>query len=172
MKRLIVAVSVCSLLIAVGTSCKKKTEQKPPQEQIEAPAPEPEKIAKLDSISVVDLIGETGSSWHWGSGWLDLATPTDFMKGDRLRLKIGGTATKILVRLLPKGISPDLPQGIIGGVITVPESRIVEVSLDTDHKEIIQISVHGGPNPWGMYPLGGSNGPATLAAAELCRHNR
>jgi len=119
------------------------------------------------------LVGKIGSSLEWGgSGWLDLDTPTDFVKGDRFRVKIVGTAAKILIRLLPKGIPPGLPQEIIGSAITVPESRIVEVSLDTDFKGIIQISVHGGPNPWGMYPLGANNGPAALAAAELCRYNK
>ncbi len=130
------------------------------------------KELEIPEETCVDLIGVTGSSQQWESGWLDLATPTEFVKGSRLRLKIGGTAAKIIVRLLPKGISSGSPQGIIGGVITVPKSRIVEVSLETDHRGIIQISVHGGPNPWGVYPLGGDNGPATLTGVELCRHNR
>ena len=115
------------------------------------------------------LVGETGSSSRWGSGWLDLATTTDFARGERLRLRIGGTASKILVRLLTKGKPPDSSVGIVGGAITVPKDRIAEVLLDTDRKDIIQISVHGGPNPWGRFPLGGSNGPATLEAVELIR---
>jgi len=118
------------------------------------------------------LAGETGVSSRWGSGWLDLATITDFLKGDKLRLKIGGTAAKILVRLRPKGVSPESPQGIIDGVITVPKNRIVEILLMTDQKGIVQISVHGGPNPWGLYPLGASNGPATLEAVELVPHKK
>ncbi|RLB91598.1 MAG: hypothetical protein DRH50_10840 [Deltaproteobacteria bacterium] len=119
--------------------------------------------------SVQFLAGETGSSSRWGSGWLDLATPTNFAKGDRLRLQIGGTANKILVRLLAKGISPETSAGMLGGAITVPENRVVEVALDTDRKGIIQISVHGGPNPWGKFPLGGDNGPATIETAGLIR---
>jgi hypothetical protein len=115
------------------------------------------------------VAGETGSSLQWGSGWLDLATVTDFAAGDLLRLHIGGTADRILVRLLPEGKFPDSSDGIIGGAVTVPENRIVEVVLDKDRKGIIQISVHGGPNPWGKFPLGGGNGPATLLAAELVR---
>jgi len=113
------------------------------------------------------LVGETGFSSQWGSGWIDLPTPTDFAAGDRLRLKIGGTASKIVVRLLQKGISPESSTGMLGGAIPVPENRIVEVALDTDRKGIIQISVHGGSNPWGKFPLGGNNGPATLETAEL-----
>lgn len=113
------------------------------------------------------LTGTIGFSSRWGSGWLDLEVVTDFRKGDRLRLTIGETADRILVRLLPKGVSPDESVGIIGGVVAVPKNRIVEVALDTDRKGITQISVHGGPNPWGRFPQGSGNGPATLEAVEL-----
>lgn len=115
------------------------------------------------------VAGETGASSRWGSGWLDLSTITDFSAGDILKLNIGGTADKILVRLLAKGRSPDSSSGIIGGAITVPENRVVEIKLPTNRKGIIQISVHGGPNPWGKFPLGASNGPATIEAAHLIR---
>lgn len=114
------------------------------------------------------LDGETGSSSQWGSGWLDLATPTDFAKGTRLRVRVGGTAKKIYVRLLAKGVSPDSSRGIVGGAVTVPENRVVEVRLDVDRKGIKQISVHGGPNPWNKQ-LGPTNGPATLEAVEVMK---
>ena len=118
------------------------------------------------------ISGKIYSSLEWGGyGWLDINTLTDFIRGDRLRLRIGGTAAKILVRLLPNGIPPTSQQGLIGGAITVPNSRIVEIPLETNYRGIIQISVHGGPKPWNI-PLGPNNGPATLEAAELCRHNR
>ncbi|NQT21090.1 MAG: hypothetical protein HQ592_15385 [Planctomycetes bacterium] len=130
----------------------------------------PEAEAKLEPKL---LAGELGSSSRWCSGWLDLATTTDFAKSDLLRLRIGGTATKILVRLLPKGISADRPHGIIGGAITVADNRIVEVVFDTDRKGIVQISIHGGPNPWGRYPLGASNGClVTIESAELIPHKK
>jgi hypothetical protein len=116
------------------------------------------------------LEGGIGSSSKWGSGWLDLASVTDFAAGDILRLRIGGTASKVLVRLLPEGSFPDSSVGIVGsGAITVPKNRIVEVALDNDRKGIIQISVHGGPNPWGSFPLGEENGPATLESATIVR---
>lgn len=114
----------------------------------------------------VSLDGTTGSSSHWGSGWLDLATPIDFQKDTRLRVRVGGTAKKIFVRILSKGISPDSSRGIVGGAITIPENRVVEVRLDVDRKGIKQISVHGGPNPWNKQ-LGPINGPATLEAVEV-----
>lgn len=115
------------------------------------------------------LAGETGSSPKWGSGWIDLATAMDFAAGDKLRIRIGGTAKKVLVRLLPEGSFPDSTDGIVGGAFIVPGNRVVEVVLDKDRKGIIQISVHGGPNPWGKFPLGGGNGPATIESVTLIR---
>lgn len=135
------------------------------EEQIR-PAPEGEIEARTTPRL---LAGETGSSSRWGSGWLDLATVTDFAAGDALELRIGGSANKVLVRLLPEGKFPDSTVGIVGGAITVPENRVVEVVLDEDRKGIIQISVHGGPNPWGKFSLGGGNGTATLEVARLVR---
>src|ERR1019366_3360778 len=98
----------------------------------------------------------------WGSGWCDLPSPTNFSKGEHLKLTVGGTADKIVVRLLQQGVPPDTSAGVIPGVVAVPKARIVEVTIPNDRKQIIQISVHGGPNPWGQYPLGGRNGPATI----------
>lgn len=60
------------------------------------------------------LAGASGASSQWGSGWIDLAPAVDFKKEDRLKLLIGGTANKIIVRLLPKGQSPDSSVGIVG----------------------------------------------------------
>jgi len=123
--------------------------------------------AQQDSIQILE--GEPGSSPRWGCGWLDLTAPMDFSQGDRLRLKIGGTATRIMVRLLSRGMYPETSAGIVGGPITVPENRIVNITLETDRREVIQISVHGGPNPFDKFPLGGGNGPATLETAERIR---
>lgn len=135
------------------------------------PPPTQEQPAPTEPRPVEFLTGDIGSSSRWGSGWLDLATPLHLRTGDRLRLRIGGGASKVLVRLLPRGTSPDSSVGIIGGPIEVPEDKTVEVLLDTERQEIVQISVHGGPNPWGRFPLGAGNGPATIEAAELIRHN-
>ena len=112
------------------------------------------------------LAGATGSSSKWGSGWLDLAPPVDFAKGERLKLLIGGSAKKVLVRLLPQGAPPDTTAGLIGGAITVSQSRVVEIKLPEDRKQVVQISVHGGPNPWKQFPLGGGNGPATIVSVD------
>jgi hypothetical protein len=110
--------------------------------------------------------GNPGASPQWGSGWMDLATSTDFKQGEKLRLRIGGTATKILVRFLSKGTDPNTPSGIDGEPLQIPANRIVEMTLKTDHLNVVQVSVHGGPNPWGYFPLGGGNGPAHLLSIE------
>lgn len=110
----------------------------------------------------------TGSNSQWGSGWCNLAPPVDLARGDRLRMLIGGTAKKILVRLLPKGQAPDTATGIVGGAIDVPGTRIVEVTLPEDRRQIAQISVHGGPTPFDV-PLGGGNGAATLVSVDVSR---
>ena len=92
----------------------------------------------------------------------------DFHQGDKLRLKVGGTASRVVVRLLQKGTSPDDPVGVDGGVVRVPTSKEVELELQGNHADVIQVSVLGGVDPFGLYPLGGGNGPATLLSAEVC----
>ena len=91
---------------------------------------------------------------------------TSFKRGDQLQLRVGGTAHSILVRFLSKGDNPNDPVGIDGGVVKVSEDRVVQVTLEEDHADVVQISVHGGPNPWNLYPLGGDNGPATILSIQ------
>jgi len=117
------------------------------------------------------LTGKVAASPRWGSGWIDLTKPINLAAGDRLRLRLGGTATKVLLRLLGEGQFPDDPVGILGGPLAVPKERLVEVKVESARRGIVQISVHGGPNPWGQYPLGEKNGPATLESAELLKHS-
>ncbi len=124
----------------------------------------------VDSTGVLRaeiLQGVEGESTRWGAGWLDLVVPKDFRGGDKIRLTIGGSAARIIVRFLPAGADPNNPAGFEGGILEVPDSRVVEVTLSQDHRNVVQISVHGGPNPWGRFPLGGSNGPASLLLVEL-----
>ncbi|MFZ0889549.1 MAG: hypothetical protein WA005_13930 [Candidatus Binataceae bacterium] len=117
------------------------------------------------------LTGNVGWSYQWGSAWLDLNKPTDFKRGDTIRLKIGGTANKVIVRFLAEGQAPDDPVGIEGGALPIQRGeRTVDVTLQEDHLRTTQISVHGGINPWGLYPLGETNGPATILSAERISH--
>jgi hypothetical protein len=111
------------------------------------------------------LVGKTGFSGEDGSGWLDLS-PIDFSKGDHLVITLGGTATVVVVRLLPKGFDPSRPDVIVAKKMAVRADRTVDVPLTSDYKNIVQVSVHGGPNPWNQFPLGAGNGPATLIRLE------
>jgi hypothetical protein len=115
------------------------------------------------------VAGQIGYSEQWGSGWLQLSTVSDFKRGERLRLLIGGSAQKVVIRLLSKGESPDGPSGVFG-TFNVPPDRYVVATLDGDYQNVFQLSVHGGPRPWNMFPLGGGNGPATLIKADIACH--
>lgn len=123
------------------------------------------RLAPSAAVAADTLAGAIDSSPKWGSGWIDFAPPVDFMEGDHLKLFIGGSPDKIVVRLLPKSAAPDISAGVVGGATDVPKSRILEIVLPQDRKQVVQLSVHGGPNPWGKFPLGGGNGPATLESA-------
>ena len=112
------------------------------------------------------LKGETGSSAQWSSGWLTLKSTTNFSKGDHLKLVVGGPANKIVVRLLANGAAPETSAGAIGA-FDVPKDHVVDVVIPEDRKDVIQISVHGGANPWGEFPLGDGNGAVTIKSAEL-----
>lgn len=111
------------------------------------------------------LPGKVGSARNSNSGWLDLLPKRDFKRGEKIRLTIGGSAARIVVRLLPEGSDPNDEVGILGDY-QVRQNRVVEIQLNDDHKAVVQISVHGGPNPWNNWSLGGGNGPATLRIVE------
>ena len=85
-----------------------------------------------------------------------------------MRLKIGGPAKLVIVRLLSKGQDPNDPSGIEGGTLRVTGSGPLEITLQSDHASVTQISVHGGSNLFNLYSLGGGNGAATLQGAEFC----
>ena len=111
------------------------------------------------------LGGTVGASTQYGSGWIDLQQPVDFAKGDRLRIVVGGNASRVVIRLLPKDKPRDSSEGLIGAPVEVPKTRVVEVVLREDRLQVVQISVHGGPNPWGHFPMP-NNGPAALQSVE------
>jgi hypothetical protein len=111
------------------------------------------------------LVGRTGASLSDASGWLDIAA-TDFASGDHLVITIGGPATAVVVRLLPKNGDPSKPDMIVAEKLAVRTDHTVDVLLANDYKEIVQVSVHGGPAPWNMFNLGDSNGAATLVKVE------
>lgn len=110
--------------------------------------------------------GAVGASSTWGSGWIDLTSVTHFQKGDNLRILVGGTADKILLRFLSRGMDPNTASGIDGGVRDIPEDRLLHAVVESGHREVTQVSVLGGPNPFGLMSLGSGNGPATIISIE------
>jgi hypothetical protein len=112
------------------------------------------------------LEGVIGASAQWGSGWLDLNARPRLSSGAKLRIAIGGTARKILVRVLREGESADNPTGVLGSY-EVPKDRIVVATTTRPFENVKQISVHGGKKAWD-WPLGDDNDPATLFFVEYC----
>jgi hypothetical protein len=84
-----------------------------------------------------------------------------------LKITVGGSAKKILVRLLKDGQSAEQPNGVLGKY-DVPSGRVLEVPIAAKKSGITQISVHGSPRAW-TYSLGASNGPATIEDIEYCK---
>jgi hypothetical protein len=159
-------VLMSSLLVCAGCS-KNQVGSSHEIEQIHTPLPtEQPAQANTDKGGCWQrMAGGIGASDQFSSGWLDLRPMSDFPRGTRLRLQIGGSAQKAVVRLLSQGDSPDSPSGIVGA-FDIPTDRILMVTLDSEYKNVVQISSHGGSKPWGMFPLGGGNGPAYVTQIE------
>lgn len=117
-------------------------------------------VACASVASAERLRGRTDFSLESASGWLSLRTPTDFEHGDHLQLMVVGGARLVLVRLLPWGDDPTKNNGI-QAIRPVSPIGLVDLTLDDDEHDIGQVSVHGGPFPWGI-SLGSGNGPAKL----------
>ena len=121
-------------------------------------------VAAVHAQTIAGKIGSaSGSSWQ--SSWLDLTTPTSFRKGDKLVVTVEGTAENVLVRLLPAKDKerPDSPIGIEGRARKVPADKKLEVTLERDHPDVGQVSVHGGASAWST-PLGAKNGSVTIVS--------
>ena len=117
--------------------------------------------------SAEQLKGNIGSAAgsNWQSSWIDLASRTDFKRGERLKLVVRGNAENVVIRLLPQGSHPTTPDGILGDVMKVPKGGVLEVALNEDRRNVVQVSVHAGPNAWNI-SLGDKNGHVTLTSVE------
>lgn len=113
------------------------------------------------------LAGDIGSSPRWGSGWITFKQPVDFHASDRFEIKLGGTATRVMLRFLPENASATSDEGIVDGPLDVPSGRILEFTLSNDRLRTTEISVHGDICPWGKYELGSANGPATIESVSV-----
>lgn len=100
---------------------------------------------------------DQASGPNWQSTYMDLDPPRDFKRGERLQIKLQGTAEWVRVRLLPHDAKPEKPSGLIGGKMRVPPGGVLEVVLQKDHPKVKQVSVHAGKEAWGelLNPKGG-----------------
>jgi hypothetical protein len=107
----------------------------------------------------VDLAGkpDQASGSNWQSAYLDLDPIRDFKKGDRIVIRVEGSAEWVKVRLLPEMGNPSQPTGIVGSKMKVPAGGKLIVTLPEDRPRIRQISVHAGKEAWGsvLNPNGG-----------------
>jgi len=119
------------------------------------------------SIRAEQLMGKIGSAVgaDWQSSWMDLSTMTTFKTGEKLIITTHGSAENIVVRLLPQGAHPTSSEGIIGSIIRVPKDGILRIELKETHKNVVQISIHGGQKAWD-FSLGDKNGPVNLVSIE------
>ncbi|MDR0480144.1 MAG: hypothetical protein LBH31_10175 [Burkholderiaceae bacterium] len=96
-----------------------------------------------------------------------------FKHGERLRFQLRfydaenakNPTTNVLIRFLPSGAEPSSPDGIEGGIQMVPDNGILTVTLERDHPDVQQISVHGGKEAWN-YRLGDNNGKVRLISVN------
>jgi hypothetical protein len=121
-------------------------------------------------VAAEPLVGTTDSAAgdRWQASWLDLKPPLSFKKGERLLIKVEGSAENVLVRFLPSGSSPSSSDGIEGSTRKVPVAKTLDVKIERDHPNVKQISVHGGREAWGR-PLGGNNGDVRIISIERAR---
>lgn len=115
-------------------------------------------------------IYESANGSGWAASWLALDQPQDFGREERLCLRLDGSAD-VVVRLLPKDREANQPVGIDGGIRTVADDGVLEVTLVTDHRDTIQISVHSGAGAWQWkFPQG--NPDRILLSAERLSHSQ
>jgi hypothetical protein len=96
------------------------------------------------------------------SSYLNLRTPLTLQQDDTLVIRLGGTARRVKVRLLQNLGHANQPVGVLDSTFEVPASKIIVVPVQYSVTSVRQISVHGGPNPFGRYPLMEGNGPAII----------
>ncbi|MEI7933626.1 MAG: hypothetical protein WCH30_01020 [Chlorobiaceae bacterium] len=88
-----------------------------------------------------------GKLWH--ASYMNLTAPRNFMKGEQLKITLKGSAKWVYVRLLPEGANATSAKGIIDKRIHVPPKGVITVSLESNHPNIRQVSVHSGRQAFG-----------------------
>ena len=107
--------------------------------------------APLEGEIIKSIEGEVDSFGgnRWYSSYMNLTTPRNFMKGEKLKITLSGGAKWVYVRLLPEGANATTPIGIIDKRIHVPPKGVITVNLESTHPNVRQISVHSGRQAFG-----------------------
>jgi hypothetical protein len=71
---------------------------------------------------------------------------------------------KVYIRLLHQGASPSDDEEEVGTFDI--KTNLVEFTLDHDYPNIVQVSAHGGPNPFGTHDLGPGNGAVRVKRVD------
>lgn len=129
---------------------------------------EPCDTSSSPNCEFVRFNGRIDNDRHWKSAWIDVTPPMELPSGTKVRVKVGGTAQRMILRVLRVGDDENTLIGVTGDIIDIPENREVEVTLDNTFSNVRQISVHGGSNPFGSFPMGDENGHVTLISASYC----
>lgn len=116
-------------------------------------------LLACSSANAEEIAGRSdqGSGAGWQAAYIDLDPPKDFKKGDRLVIRVEGSAEYVKVRLLPQAGNPSQSTGVVGGKVKVPPGGRIELTLNEARPKVKQISVHAGREAWGevINPNGG-----------------
>lgn len=94
---------------------------------------------------------------NWQAAFMDLNPPKDFKKGDRLVIRVEGSAEYVKVRLLPENGNASQPTGVVGSKMKIPPGGKIALTLMEARPKVKQISVQAGREAWGevINPNGG-----------------
>ena len=108
-----------------------------------------------------------GTSSQWGSSWCDLPAPLDFSRNSTVEISTDPDGARaVLIRFLTAGNDPNSPVGLVGGKVLVPANGVIVITLNRDYKHVQQVSVHGGPAPWGHH-FGPDNKGANIISVTV-----
>lgn len=105
------------------------------------------------------------SSAKWGSGSCDLKPSVTLREGMCVRVRVGGTASQVILRATRSGESMAKENTFLGETVTLGDDRVVVAEVPKTLDKVRTISVHGGKRAWRVEFRHG-NGPATAESVE------
>jgi hypothetical protein len=94
------------------------------------------------------IMGDSGWDDRVNAAWFDLATASNFQRGQSLEIHFSGASpTAVIARFRAQGSSVTARGQIIGNcTVFQVHNGLALVTLNQDYKQIVQISVHSGVN--------------------------